>query len=244
MDPGLAWMLLVGLAAGIVSGLLGVGGGIVIVPVLHYIVGLEWPEAVALSLFVIAVQAPVGVWRHARKEAVSYRIAVPMVLGGAVGVAVGHVLLPVVPVVALKLGFAGLLVFGAWRLHAGRPKPHAANAPIPVLVAVGLGAGLVSRLLGVGGGIVTVPLLGILGTPVHLAVGSSLVPVFTNAAVASGANLAEGLAWRAGIPLAIGAVAGSLAGVRIAHALPEAHLRKVVGIGMLAVAAYIALTAW
>lgn len=236
MDGALLIYLVVGVGAGIVSGLLGVGGGIVITPVLHYGMGLPWADAVALSLFVIALQSPVGVWRHARRKAVSWRIAVPMTLGGAAGVALGHVLLPRLPVAGLKMAFAGLLAFGAWRLHHRIVAPRTGAHPWPVLAAVGVGAGLVSRLLGVGGGIVTVPLLGLMGVPVHLAVGTSLVPVFTNAAVASGANLAQGLAWMQGIPLAIGAVAGTFGGVWLAHALPERGLRRVVAVGMVAAA--------
>ncbi len=237
------WLdLLVGLAAGIISGLLGVGGGIVITPVLHYGVGMDWADAVALSLFVIAVQSPIGVWRHARKGAVDWRLAIPLTLGGAGGVALGHWLLPRTPVTALKVLFAALLAAGAWRM--GRPaKPHTGHPQTWQVAVFGVLAGTISRLLGVGGGIVTVPLLGLTGVVVHVAVGTSLVPVFTNAAIASGANLAHGLAWTRGILLAIGAIGGSILGVKIAHALPETGLRKVVSIAMVVAAAAILIEA-
>ncbi len=243
MDASLLFDLVVGALAGIVSGLLGVGGGIVLTPVLHYGLGFAWADAVALSLFVIAVQSPIGVWRHRRLRAVSWRMAIPMTLAGAVGVAIGHLALPHIPVAALKAAFAVLLMIAAWRL--GRKViPRTDAHPWPVLAGVGLGAGVVSRLLGVGGGIITVPALGLLGVPVHLAVGTSLVAVFTNAAVASGANLAQGLDWMRGIPLAIGAVAGALGGVRLAHALPAARLQKVVAVAMVVVAITILIEAF
>lgn len=235
------WLLLVGIIAGIVSGLLGVGGGIVLTPVLHYGLGLPWVDAVALSLLVIAVQSPVGVWRHARKAAVSWRMAVPLVVSGALGVFVGDRLLPHLPVAGLKLLFAGLMLLAAWRL--GRIVVRPGTPDVGLLAGVGFAAGIVSRLLGVGGGIITVPMLGLLGVPVHLAVGTSLVAVFTNAAVATGANLARGLDWTGGLLLALGAVVGTFVGVWTAHALPEARLRRVVAMALVSVAVLVAIDA-
>ncbi len=235
MELGVLFDLVEGALAGINSGLHGVGCGIVLTPVLHYGLGFAWADAVALSLFVIAVQSPIGVWRHRRKASVSWRMAIPLTLSGAFGVALGHMALPHIPVAALKAAFAFLLIAAAWRLGrtvAARTGTH----PWPVLAGVGLGAGFVSRLLGVGGGIITVPALGLIGVPVHMAVGTSLVAVFTNAALASGANLALGLDWMRGIPLAIGAVAGAILGVKLAHALPAKGLQRVVAVAMVVVA--------
>jgi hypothetical protein len=223
-----AWLLLVGALAGVVSGLLGVGGGIVLTPFLHYVMDQPWSEAVALSLFVIAVQAPIGVWRHARKGHVDWRLGLLLAAGGAGGVWLGAWLLPRLPVPGLKLLFALLMAFAAWRLASPQRGSPIATATMPAAVAVGFGAGVVSRILGVGGGILTVPSMALLGISVHTAVASSLVAVFSNAALATGANLATGLAWQAGILLAVGAVAGTVLGARIAHSLPAQHLRRVV----------------
>lgn len=238
-----AWLILVatGLAAGVVSGLMGVGGGIVMTPVLHYFVGLGWTDAVALSLFVIAVQSPVGIWRHHRKGAVSMRVAGPLVVGGAVGVVLGIWLEPRIGVPVLKAAFAVLMVAAGYRLVDPLParRTNALDDAAPSTVGLGVmgaAAGVVSRLLGVGGGIVTVPMLVLGGVVVHVAVASSLVPVWTNAAVASGFNLAGGLDWMQGLPLAIGAVVGAPLGVSAAHRLAAEGLRKVVASGLLVVA--------
>ncbi len=237
-----AILLAAGLAAGIVSGLFGVGGGIVMTPILHYLLGHTWADAVALSLFVIAVQAPIGLWRHHKKAAVHWAMAAPLIAGGIVGVALGHWLLPRIDVPWLKVGFAVLMAFAAYRMIA-KVQPRDGDGPgAGILVALGFGAGVVSRLLGVGGGILTVPVLVLAGVPAHIAVGTSLVPVWTNALVASLVNLADGLAWTAGIPLALGAVVGAPAGVWAAHALPEQQLRRVVAVGLALVAVYVAVT--
>lgn len=239
-----ALLLAVGLCAGIVSGLFGVGGGIVMTPVLHYILDHSWADAVALSLLVIAVQAPLGLWRHHKKGAVHFAIAIPLAIGGLGGVALGHWLLPQIDVPWLKVAFAVLLVFAAYRMVA-RQKPGGREATprAPVLVAIGLGAGLISRLLGVGGGVLTVPVLALMGVPAHVAVGSSLFPVFTNALVASVVNLWQGMAWLTAVPLAIGALVGAPVGVWAAHALPEKRLKQVVAVGLVAVAVSILVAA-
>ena len=234
MDP--LWLLL-GAVAGIISGLLGVGGGIVLTPFLHYVGGRPWPEAVALSLLVIAIQSPIGVWRHARKGVVDWRLAVPLTGAGALGVGLGDRALPHLPVPLLKALFASLMLFAAWRLG----REVRARTLRGAAALVGLGAGFVSRILGVGGGILTVPALTLAGTPTHVAVGTSLVAVFTNAALATGANLSRGLAWSEGVVLAVGAVAGTFLGVRLAHGLPEVKLKRVVAIALVAVAALVVL---
>lgn len=240
-----SWPLLLaaGLAAGFASGLMGVGGGIVLTPVLHYGLRLPWAEAVATSLLVIALQAPLGVWRHARRGAVDWPAAAALAAGGLLGVFLGDRLLPHLPLSALRLLFAAVMAVAAWRLLARPPEPRTDRHPAWLLAAVGLGAGVLARLLGVGGGILTVPALGLLGVPVHTAVGSSLVPVFTNAAAASGANLARGLEWGRALVLAAGALPGTVLGVRAAHALPERGLRRVVAGALLLAAVAVAATA-
>lgn len=236
-------MLLAGLAAGFISGLMGVGGGIVLTPLLHYGLNMSWADAVATSLLVIAIQAPIGVYRHAKKGAVDWPTAGSLAIGGFVGVAAGDVMLPFIPVAGLKLLFAALMALAAWRIIAKPPEPRTNRHPIWILLAVGIGAGIISRLLGVGGGILTVPALGLMGVAVHTAVGSSLVPVFTNAAAASGANLARGLSWSTALILAAGAIPGTLLGVRAAHALPPHGLRRVISAGLVIAAGLMALDA-
>ncbi len=224
--------MLIGLMAGIVSGLLGVGGGIVMTPALHYLYRLGWAEAVALSLFVIAVQAPIGVWRHARKGAVDWRTGTALALGGIGGVALGAWLLPRTPVAGLKVLFAGLMVLAAFRL---RPMGLHRGWLLPMA----FGAGVVSRLLGIGGGILTVPGLVFMGFGSHLAIGTSLVPVFTNATWATAGTLAGGLDWLPGLLLAAGAIPGTVAGAWAAHRLPEHDLRRVVSVALVMVAALV-----
>lgn len=238
-------LLAVGLLAGALSALFGIGGGFVMVPMLHYVGGVEWHVATALSLAAIAVQSPSGVWQHARRGAVDWRLAVPMCVGGVVGVGCGVVLEPHIAVPWLKLLFALLMLLAAWRMAVHAEAIAGASLGrlgLPSLLALGALSGTLGKLLGIGGGLLTVPVLAMAGVPVHVAVGSSLAPVFSNAAVASGEALASGLSWLPALPLALGALAGVPLGAKAAHALDERGLRRVFAVGLVVGALYVGVT--
>lgn len=246
-------LALVGLLVGVVSSLFGIGGGILMVPVLHYVGKIEFHVATALSLLVIAVQSPTGVWQHARRAAVDWRVATALVAGGVIGVGGGILVEPHAPVAGLKLLFAVLMALAAWRLVAHLPVAAPAVGPagatatvsgpgLPFLLGLGFLAGFVSKLLGIGGGLLTVPVLTMAGVPVHVAVGSSLVPVFSNAAFATAESLAGGFPWHPAIPLALGALCGVPAGAAIAHRLDARGLSRVFAGGLVVAALYIGLT--
>lgn len=242
--PAILGLVAAGVLAGGLSSLFGIGGGIILVPLLHYAFGFAWVEATQLSLVAIMVQSPTGVWQHARRGAVDWRVALPLALAGLVGVFLGAALQPLVAVPWLKVLFAVLMGLAALRL-AWPQAPVAADARrlgLVGLYALGLFTGIVAKLLGIGGGLITVPVLTLNGLAVHLAVGSSLVPVFTNAAIASGQALAQGLDWLPAVPLAMGALVGVPFGARLAHSLKEQGLRRVFAGGLVLAALYIGLT--
>jgi uncharacterized protein len=244
-DPA-TWLLLllVGAAAGILSGLFGIGGGILMTPVLHYVVDRPWAEAVALSLFAIAVQSPLGVYQHARRGSVDWRLGALLAAATLPGVWLGAWLLPRVPVGYLKVAFAAVMAVGAWRMVARLPEPRVRPLRL-VTFTVGVFSGVASRLFGIGGGLVTVPVLVMAGTAPHLAVGSSLVAVFVAAAVATGGTLHH-LHPSSGILLGIGALLGVTSGVGLAHRMNAQHLKGWFAGALVLAAFYIALTsgAW
>lgn len=245
MEPStIAALVAAGLAAGFLSTLYGIGGGIVMVPVLHYGLGVPFTAATVISLAVIALQSPYGVYQHVRRGAVSAPIAIPLAVAGLLGVALGAFLQPHVPVPWLKLMLAGFMALAAYRLLARAVRPLAGQPPRISLALLGAGAGLVSRLLGVGGGLITVPALALMGVPMHTAVGSSLAPVFTNAAIAVAAALPASPNLAMAIPMALGAYVAVPLGARAAHALPDQALRRVFSAGMVAAALYVAVTAF
>lgn len=173
---------LVGIAAGLIAGLLGVGGGIVVVPVLYHVftlLGLDeavrMHVAVGTSLATI-IATSTSSWRsHARKGAVDMdllRSWGPFIL---VGVALGSLAAAWVKGPVLTGIFAGFALLVALHMAFGRPHWRlGANLPTGAAKA-GLAAliGGCSAMMGIGGGTFTVPTLTLFGYPIHRAVGTA-----------------------------------------------------------------------
>ena len=108
--------ILIGVLAGVVAGMLGVGGGSLFVPALVLFLGLGHLEAEATSLLAIVPTAVVGSWRQRRYGNVELREAGLLGVLAIAGAAGGVVAANALPERALQLGFAVLLVFVAWQL--------------------------------------------------------------------------------------------------------------------------------
>jgi uncharacterized protein len=201
-------LAIVGLVAGVVSGMFGVGGGIIVVPALVLLTGLGFREAVATSLLFMIVTTPLGILRYARRKSVDFRTGALLAAAGLGGVLAGTWAGLWLSDRALVLGFALLLVASAQNLAYGR-LPTRKNGSLVLLAFVGLFSGFVAKLFGIGGGIVVVPALAFTGFPIHLAIGTSLFTVLTNATIASIINLLEPGGWVYwAIPIALGALLG------------------------------------
>lgn len=112
----IALALALGFGAGILSGMFGVGGGILFVPTLTLVVGLGQLEAQATSLAAITPVVALGAWRQSRHGLVRWRIALTVGLASAVGVTAGALLANELPEHALRKLFAALLVVTAVHL--------------------------------------------------------------------------------------------------------------------------------
>lgn len=205
---------LVGAGAGLAAGLFGVGGGIVTVPFLLFLTPADFRQAVAASLLVIALTTPVGLWQHHRARKVAWPAGVLLGAWGLLGILAGTVIDPLLSETALQLLFAAFLLFAAKRLAFGATSTGV-HPPGPLLLAVtGVGAGLIAKLLGIGGGILIVPGLVLAGLEIHAAVATSLVSVFTNAVVSTTINV-ERLGTDPWLDWALPVAAGSLVGIYV-----------------------------
>ncbi len=123
---------LICLLGGIVAGLIGVGGGVVFVPAMTIILAMGQVEAEATSLLMIALVSVVGTWRQIGYGNVNLKDAAVIGLLSPVGVLVGVVVANSVPERALRIGFAMLALYMAWRLlkrvFASDPEPPAADS--------------------------------------------------------------------------------------------------------------------
>lgn len=171
----LAITLLWGGVVGVVSGLVGVGGGIVMIPLLYALFahpewsGIDIPPAYnavvahATSLFVIVPTAASGILAYHRSRLVVWRIALPMA-GVAVLAAVGGVQVAVrLPPELLKAGFGAFLFGSGLNLfkpsRSGEVMGGGINSSLTLAMGGGVLVGFITSLLGVGGGIVAIPLL-------------------------------------------------------------------------------------
>ena len=120
--------ILVGVLAGVVAGMLGVGGGTLFVPALVLFLGLSHLEAEATSLLAIVPVALVGAWRQRSYGNVELRDALALGVLAVVGALGGVVVANAVPERALEIAFAGLLLFVAAQLARRALRPDDAPA--------------------------------------------------------------------------------------------------------------------
>lgn len=175
-------LILSGVVGGLVAGLLGVGGGIVVVPVLYHVLALLGVDpdvrmhlAVGTSLATIIPTSFSSVRSHNAKGAVDWELLrrwlVPMLVGVLIGsllsgIAKGQTLALVFALVALPVALH--LAFGG---EDRRLADHLPSGPLGLLLPAGIGG--VSTMMGIGGGTVGVPAMTLCGVPIHRAVGTA-----------------------------------------------------------------------
>ena len=255
------WVLLTlagsGLVIGFLSGLVGIGGGVLIVPLLYFFYGhagwsgvavapeLQAVVAHATSLFVIAPTSALGTWTYHRAGAVAWRSALPIAAASVVAAFLTSQLAPGIPAPVLKLGFGVLLlVSGARLVRSDDVEPRArGGARWGVAVMAGSAVGIMSALLGVGGGIIAIPIL-VYFVRLRLqkvAATSMAIIAFTALAAVAGYAVAgageTGLPtgsvgyvhYLAGLPILAGALLAVSLGARVNQGLDTRKLRILFG---------------
>jgi uncharacterized membrane protein YfcA len=235
------------LAIGLSLGLLGSGGSILTVPVLHYLLGQPEKVAIAGSLLVVGVIASVAAIPYSRHRQVDWRNVAWFGIPGMAGAWLGATLAHFVPGTLQLALFAAVMLAAGWRMLRGAGLERADRVPRRfAIVAGGLGVGMLSGLVGVGGGFLIVPALVLLaGVQMSSAVGTSLAVIamnsYTGFAKYLGLLESQGLELDFGVLLVVAAlgVAGSVAGSRLGRRLPQAVLRRIFGVFLLAMASFI-----
>lgn len=225
--------VLLGAVGGLMSGIFGVGGGLVMVPLLVALYALDQRRAAATSLLAIIPIAVASAAGYAVTGNVDARAALILLVSGVIGGQLGAWLLPRTPIPLLQLGFGILSILTAVRLLF-EDTPSAADAvtgtgDVILLGLAGVAAGVLAGLLGVGGGIIMVPALVLLtGANADVARGTSLLVIIATALTATISNLRNRLvevriglvAGAAGVPAGfLGAAVGQWLPQRVALAL-------------------------
>ncbi|MFO1407612.1 MAG: sulfite exporter TauE/SafE family protein [Steroidobacteraceae bacterium] len=236
------------LAIGLSLGLLGSGGSILTVPVLHYLLGQPEKAAIGGSLLVVGIVAAAGTIPYALRRQVDWVNAARFGLPGMAGAWTGATLARFVPG-PVQLGvFALVMLAAAGRMLAGPAAPASAAPRRDAVIAGGAAVGLLSGLVGVGGGFLIVPALVLLaGVPMSAAVGTSLAVIALNSAAGFARSL--GVLEAAGQPLDLGVlgtiavvgIAGSWLGQRLGRRLPQPALRRIFGGFLVAMGIFVAV---
>jgi uncharacterized membrane protein YfcA len=243
----LAATAVLAVGVGITLGMLGGGGSILTVPLLVYVAGLPPQEAIATSLFVVGTTAAVGVVGHARAGRVRWRTGAVFGAVGMAGALVGGLVGSRLSGAVLLSAFALMMLATSVAMIRGRrhPAPDHDAAEVPVLrvVVQAAAVGLVTGLVGAGGGFLVVPALALLGgLPMPVAVGTSLVVIAMQSAAGFAGHLTGAtLDWTVALVVTSAAVAGSLVGGRLVGRIAPELLRRgfgwfVLGMGALVLA--------
>lgn len=266
MFPELTAMIILcyavaGVFAGLIGGMLGLGGGIIIVPVLHYLFiqqgfsnAILMQLAVTTSLATIIITSLSATYTHNKKGAVLWPKVYRFAPGILVGACVGAVLADLLSSNALRITFGIFEILVAIQIgfeikpDAKRSLPGTAG-----LIGSGVGVGLFSTLLGIGGGTLTVPFLLWCNVNIRNAVAVSSACGFPIAVAGTTAMIIAGLDnmelptnslgylyWPAALIIMMMTVFFAPLGARLAHYLPISTLRRlfaivlaIVGIRML-----------
>jgi uncharacterized membrane protein YfcA len=238
----------VGVVAGLLAGLLGVGGGLVIVPMVVF--ALTWqaapPEhimhlALGTSLASIMFTSVSSFMAHHRRGVVQWEVVRRIALGILLGTFLGACLASRLSTPALKAFFVVFLYYMAVQLFTDRkPKPSRSLPGAWGMFGVGNVIGVVSSLVGIGGGSLSVPFMIWCNLPVHTAIGTSAAIGFPIAVAGAVGYLINGLYANALPPYSLGfiylpallgivgcSVLTAPLGVRLAHSLPVDRLKRV-----------------
>ncbi|MGI6046243.1 MAG: sulfite exporter TauE/SafE family protein [Eggerthellaceae bacterium] len=239
----------IGFGIGILSGLLGIGGGTIMIPVFRLGFGLSAAVTTATSLFTIIPTSLAGAVTHIRHRTCVPKLGLALGIGGACMSPLGVWLAHLSPGWAIMLAAACVIVYSAATMlkkaHDIKPQkrdeevpiypPHLAGRDYGLGVLIGLGAGLASGYVGVGGGFIMVPLmLTILKIPMKYATGTSLIAVMILAIPGTVEQAFLGtIDYVVGIAMAAGSIPGALVGARLISRVPERSLRLTFGIVLL-----------
>lgn len=235
IDP-FVLLLLSAFGVGALIGGVGVGG-ILLIPAFAAFGGLGMREAMATALFTFIFTGIAGTFLYQRKRSIHWRITVPVCAGSLVFAFVGAWLNALTRPQTLTLLLAAVIVFaGIYTLkpshgRSGVAFGHNLRAQLMLLVVIGAIAGLAAGWTGVGGPVLSVPLMVVFGFPALASIAASQVLQILAAASGSVGNLAFGsIDFALVAPVTAAEISGVFAGAAVAHAVDQRVLRAFVGV--------------
>ncbi|BAZ39308.1 putative conserved domain protein [Calothrix sp. NIES-4101] len=257
----MTWIIghILAVCIGISLGLIGGGGSVLAVPILVYVMGISPKPAIAMTLFVVGIVSVIGVVPHWQRGNVNLKTAfifgAATMLGAFVGARIAT--LPVITGTVQMMLFAVIMLLAAGfmikKSGSSVAKPAAQEIdlslyPKPVckycwlwMLTEGIGVGLLTGLVGVGGGFAIVPALVLLGnTPMKEAIGTSLVIISLNSLAGLLGYIGNiTLNWSLMTSFTVAAGLGTVIGAYLSHFVQPRQLQKGFGYLLVAVASFI-----
>ena len=242
-------LVLIGaLIIGLSLGLLGSGGSILTVPVLVYLAGQEEKTAIASSLFIVGSIAAIGTLPYLKQKLINWEIVLQFGISGIIGTYAGSGLSALISGSIQLVIFASVILISSFLIIKSNnesKKVKKSACSITKIIVYGFLIGVLTGVVGVGGGFLIIPALVLLtGLSMLTAIASSLVIITLNAysgffikylLSAHGLSLDWGVIC---IMVLFGGV-GSVLGNRMAHRVPQANLKKVFSLFLIVIAIYI-----
>jgi uncharacterized protein len=266
-----AWLALLGLAVGTFGTLVGAGGGFILTPVLLVVYpDLTPAQITSISLLVVFFNALSGSVAYARLKRIDYRSGLRFAAAGIPGSILGALAVHLVPTRVFDVIMATVLAVLA--VVVVRLRPHAERAiprgrtklrelvdahgeiyryrvPLGRGTAYSAGVGFLSSFLGIGGGVIHVPLMaGTLGFPTHIATATShFVLVFMSGTASAthliGGTITVGHGLRRAIALSVGVLPGAQLGARLSRRFSGPTIRKFLGVALFGLAVRLVVAA-
>lgn len=240
MQMEVAGFLGLGILVGLLGALLGIGGGMVIVPLLVFVWHYEPQLAIGTSVLVVLMNAVSGTWGYIRQKKVCVDAALKFAVATVPGAFLGSYAAEYLQDRLFYLVFGAFFVLAAINMYrkankeaAGKTAgevPEVYNWKLGVLCSVGVG--FLASILGIGGGIVHVPfMVYVLNFPVHVAIATSscILAVSSLAGLVSHAMLGH-IVWSSGLAIGAGAFVGAQGGVALAQRLQSGILMKLASV--------------
>jgi len=222
--------------SGFLCGLLGIGGGSIIVPILFFFFSMPIKKAIATSLMVILFSSISGFLTHLKGKNTDFKLALYLIITGVIGAQIGAHLTGILPDMIVKGFFMVFLIGLGIKLLIQKEnrnddgKKYFIN-PIKTIL-IGVVSGFISGLCGVGGAVLLVPLPNlILKIPIKVCIGTSLLVVFFNAISGVFAYAKMGLIdYKIALFFGIAAIITSPIGAKVSLLTPKEKLRKIFAI--------------
>jgi uncharacterized protein len=243
-----AVLIFVGLGAGTLGSMTGVGGGIIMTPALT-LMGFAPAQISSTSLFAVAFTSASSTISYAKQKKICYKVGLKMAAAAIPGAIAGAFISNVIAIESFKIYFGLLLMLaGIYIAYSSSfikerqkgPKGNDRNSKLlrPLFYSGAFSAGIISSLFGVGGGIVFVPLLVlVLGMTLTTASPTSQIALLITSSVGTVTQVVLGHPdYLHAASLSLGAFVGAQIGAKISHKVRESLLRKLLSISLIAVA--------